>query len=577
MLRRLRFIPDDSIVERTRWYINFRWLYIIMLSLPTVVAIYLSEGMSEPLKVLIVASAFAYFTNGVFYIVARRFVRPGFFQILAIALVVTDILIIDSIIIMLGGVESRSAILFVVPIIMSAATLGRKGIFATAGLALVSYNFIFFMYYIKFLQPNKGLISMLSNPELPQLIYIVTFSTTALLSILMAMDYILRLLRQKEREALKTVDDLKRAQEVGKFGSWEADLTTGKYSWSDEVYRLLGLDPITDDLTIEDFLSMVHIKDRRTLKAILSRAKNRPGHFTMDYRIFDVDGRRHYFHVEGESVADRLGGTVSLIGTIRDVSEEKALEQSKNEFVSLASHQLRTPATVIKQYLSMMLDGYAGELTEMQRTFLETAAGANDRQITIVNSLLGVAQLESGSIHLTFSEINLVTLLESLVKEYQPRAEDKSLTIKFTSKYKQLYCKGDDYHLQTAVENILDNAIRYTLPGKLITVRLFKRSKHVVVSVIDQGVGIDRKDTEKLFKKFSRIENLSTFQEEGAGLGLYWAEKIVSLHRGRIEVESTLGRGTTFSIVLPVASVKKSPPRSIETSRVRRKARVVTH
>jgi signal transduction histidine kinase len=200
----------------------------------------------------------------------------------------------------------------------------------------------------------------------------------------------------------------------------------------------------------------------------------------------------------------------------------------------------------------MLLDGYAGELTDKQRDFLKIASDTNEHQINIVNNLLGVAQLESGKIQLTMTQVDLVALARTLVEEYAPRARNKDQILSFSSRFKRLYCRADEHSLRTVLENILDNAFKYTMPGKAITLRLTKEANTAVISVVDQGVGIASNDLAKLFKKFSRIENPETFHEEGAGLGLYWAEKIIALHGGRIAIESEPGRGTHVKVILPM-------------------------
>jgi signal transduction histidine kinase len=466
-------------------------------------------------------------------------------------------MVINYIIVILGGVESRSVILYVIPIIMSAATLGRKGIYGATALSLLSYNFIFIDYYRHAFRPGGPF-----RTDLPEILYTMVFATTALIAVLLAMDYIIRLLRQKERQALKTVEDIKRAQAVGRFGNWELDIRTNKVTCSDEVYRLIGIPPGPADLALEYYMSFVHPKDRRLLKVAVKRASRQPKRFSFDYRILATNGELRYLHAEGESISDRSGRVSTIIGTVRDTTEERMLDESRNEFVSLASHQLRTPATVIKQYLGMLLDGYAGELTEKQKVFIKTASDTNERQIDIVNNLLDVAQLESGKIQLTLAQVDLLVLIKELVEGFKPQANEKQQTLEFTSRYKRLYCQADWYYLRTVLENILDNALRYTTRHKSVTVKLTKEANAVVIAVIDQGVGITAEDLPKLFKKFSRIENVATFQEEGAGLGLYWSKKVVALHGGRLEAESVYGKGTTFRIILPLADKpKKVRPR----------------
>lgn len=566
MFQRFSFSLDDDIIARTRWYIHFRWFYIFTLAVPTGTSMYISYGWSEPFIVILTAAALGLFSNGVVYFATRFFSKAGHFQLLASALLFADILINNYIILTRGGIESRGFILYVIPVIMSAVIIGRKGIYVTAALALVSYNTIIFADYLNIYR-SYGILNPDLHSRLDAILYTTIFFSAALIAITISMDFIVRLLRQKETQALENIEDLKIAQMVGKFGSWEWDMVSDRIVWSDEIYRSLGMDAETDGLSFERYLSFVHPKDRRRLVAETSKASKRPRRFGFEYRIMLDDGSVRYLRAEGQSLASRTGRVVTIVGTARDITEERLLDQSKNEFVSLASHQLRTPATVVKQYLNMLLDGYAGELTDKQREFLKIASDTNEHQINIVNNLLGVAQLESGKIQLTMTQVDLVALGRSLVEEYAPRSRNKNQTLAFSSRYRQLYVRADEHSLRTVLENILDNALKYTTVGKTIKLRVVKEANAAVISVIDQGVGIASHDLSRLFKKFSRIENPETFNEEGAGLGLYWAEKVVGLHGGRITVDSEPGKGTVIKVMLPMKrQSKKAPYRSKRSS-----------
>lgn len=554
MQRHFRFIPDDDIVNRTRWYINFRWLYLFMLSAPLVLTVYLSRGWSEQLKIALTVAAAALATNVVFLIFSRILNSKSQSHILAVFMILADIAIVTGITVIGGGIESRRVILYVVPIIMSAAMLGRKGIYGSTALSVTSTTAIFIYYYLTELRPGGSLDGVPFYKQFPEAVYNIVFAATALIAVMIAMDYIIRLLRQKERQALRTVEDLKRAQAIGRFGSWDVDVPSNTLTCSDEVYHIIGIARSDGELTIDRYMTFVHPKDRRLIKTVVRRASAKPVRFSFDYRIITADGDLRYVHAEGESATDRSGSVRSIIGTVRDTTEERMLDESKNEFVSLASHQLRTPATVVKQYLGMLLDGYAGELTGKQRLYLKTASDTNERQIAIVNNLLDVAQLESGKIHLTLVKVDLVALTAELIQEFKPRAESKQQTLRLVSRHKHLYGLADSYHLRAVLENIIDNALRYTTINKPVTIHITKESNMAVISVTDRGVGIAPENLSKLFKKFSRIEHPSTFQEEGAGLGLYWSMKVMALHGGKIEVKSVFGKGSTFKVILPLST-----------------------
>lgn len=264
----------------------------------------------------------------------------------------------------------------------------------------------------------------------------------------------------------------------------------------------------------------------------------------------------YYRRKDGSRVAVALtvspvilnGKPMGAIEIFRDITEEIRLDKAKDEFISLASHQLRTPATGVKQYLGMLLEGYAGALSSSQQEFITTAHQSNDRQLRIIDDILRVAAADSGNLVLSREKIDLVQLIKSVIHEQSSKfAEDKQ-TISFISKLPKLEALVDKDLFRMVIENLVDNAHKYTYSGKNIKVHLDESEGQVFIVVQDEGVGIDRFDFDKLFQKFSRLHNPLSVSSGGTGLGLYWVKQIVMLHGGDIEVDSTPGKGTVFSI-----------------------------
>jgi signal transduction histidine kinase len=227
-----------------------------------------------------------------------------------------------------------------------------------------------------------------------------------------------------------------------------------------------------------------------------------------------------------------------------------AFNEAKDEFISIASHQLRTPATAVKQLVGMMLQGYMGNLTTQQLEVLSKAYASNERQLKIVNDLLQVARVDTKNLELTLENYDMVKLINAVVDEQRGEimARQQRLDIKSP---KKVTAKFDTKLIFMALENIISNAIKYTPSGKSIKVKVAADKESVDIAVKDEGIGLSTQDQKKLFQKFSRIENAMNGTVEGNGLGLYWTKKIIDLHNGAIEVMSKKGRGTTFTITLP--------------------------
>lgn len=235
----------------------------------------------------------------------------------------------------------------------------------------------------------------------------------------------------------------------------------------------------------------------------------------------------------------------------RAIARERATESVKNEFLSLASHQLRTPATNVKQHLGLLLEGYLGKLNPKQKEAIKIANDNNEIEINIINDLLGVAKLDLNKIHLRRQTINIYKLVKEVMDAYRPQMRARKQVVKFDKPNKKVEASVDVIYIKSVIENLLDNASKYSSKGSRVYVRISKRADKVVVSIRDEGVGMKRKEMAKLFKKFSRIQNEFSDNVDTTGLGLYWVKQIVELHGGQVSVKSKYGQGSTFSVELP--------------------------
>ena len=240
------------------------------------------------------------------------------------------------------------------------------------------------------------------------------------------------------------------------------------------------------------------------------------------------------------------------------VQELIEINESKDEFISLASHQLRTPATAVKQYVGMILQGFAGDIPPQQEAFLKHAYSSNDRQLRIIDDIMRVAHLDMNRITLANEEFDLRDTIQSAIDDVKPEIEDKKQTIHVEIPSDPLPILADDSYLGMAVSNLIDNASKYTDIDKPIYVAVTKQDGQYVITVRDEGVGIKESDMKKLFIKFSRISNPLSIAANGTGLGLYWAKEIVELHSGTIVAESKIEKGTTFTITLPIEHTSAS-------------------
>jgi|GEM_PF-540026 len=226
------------------------------------------------------------------------------------------------------------------------------------------------------------------------------------------------------------------------------------------------------------------------------------------------------------------------------------IAKAKDDFISLASHQLRTPATGVKQYLGMVLEGYAGEVPAYLEPFLQKAYESNERQLSTVNDLLHVAQLDAGNIRLRRRPTDLTAMLLNIVSEQSAKFGQRRQTLEYDPQGRDVVVPVDPERMRMVFDNLIDNASKYTPDGRTVNVGLRRTNDGALVTVRDEGVGIAPEDVAKAFEKFSRVDNARSELVGGTGLGLYWAKQIVDLHGGSIEVRSEVGKGSEFLVYL---------------------------
>lgn len=275
--------------------------------------------------------------------------------------------------------------------------------------------------------------------------------------------------------------------------------------------------------------------------------------------LYDDNGKLQGFAKVTRNLTERKEHEDSLrnanAALLQQQKELQRLNESKDEFISLASHQLRTPATAIKQLLGILLEGFVGPVPENIEKVIRKTYESNERQIDIINSLLQVAQVDAGKVVLRKKASDLNSMLRELVRHYEGVIAERDQTVRLLIKAEPLPGNVDEQYFRMAIENILDNASKYTKSGGKIDVRSKKNGMYAHIAIKDTGVGISEEDIANLFQKFHRVTNDLSHSISGSGLGLYWVKKIVDLHNGKIEVESQEGKGTTFHIYVPLGMV----------------------
>jgi signal transduction histidine kinase len=285
------------------------------------------------------------------------------------------------------------------------------------------------------------------------------------------------------------------------------------------------------------------------------RKKSGNPYGSADFRVLDavaseliiaIQNALHFEEIQNFNKT--LQGKVEHATTeLRKTNEKlKLLDQTKDEFITMASHQLRTPLTSIKGYLSMVLEGDAGKLTGPQRKMLEQSYASSQRMVYLISDLLNLSRLNTGKFVIESSPVNLAEVVRLEVDQLQETAKSRELTLVYHQPASFPALMLDETKIHQVVMNFIDNAIYYTPAGGTVTVGLRETPTAVEYTVTDTGIGVPKAVQHKLFTKFYRAANAQQARPDGTGLGLFMARKVVAAQGGSIIFESMEGKGSTF-------------------------------
>lgn len=249
----------------------------------------------------------------------------------------------------------------------------------------------------------------------------------------------------------------------------------------------------------------------------------------------------------------------------------KSLDKLKNEFLSIASHQVRTPLSIIKGYISLLRDKKAGDISEQQDHFMKNIQEANDQLINIINDFLNLSRIEQKRMKLEISESDVEKTIEQVLGRLNHEAELKNIKLNFIKEVQDIpKINIDEPKIIEVITNLLDNAIKYSPEKSEIKVTLKKDGDRLKISVTDHGIGIPEDFRDKLFQKFSRAHNAIQHQPNGNGIGLFLVKKIIDAHHGKLSVSSKEGKGTTLTVYLSYKSGLK-PGEEVDATELTKK------
>jgi PAS domain S-box-containing protein len=377
--------------------------------------------------------------------------------------------------------------------------------------------------------------------------------------------------RERVQGALRSSESrLLEAQALAHVGSWEWDVEADHLRWSDEVYRIYGVEPGRFEVTYQTFLAMVHRDDRARLEEAVRDALSTGGLFEVEHRIVRPDGTERTVAGRGRTVCDADGRPTLMLGTELDITDRargeeqrrelaealsarrqaEAASRMKDEFLAIVSHELRTPLNAILGWSHMLgvgsLDA-AGTLKALK--IIERNALMQAR---LIDDLLDVSRFATGQAVVHAAPIAIGAIVNTAVEAIEPSAAARRVVVALTVADPAMLVDGDQARLQQIMSNLLSNAVKFTPEEGRVSVEVQSDATTVTIIVSDSGRGIAPQDLPRVFEPFWQVDTTLTRTNGGLGLGLAIVKSLVEAHAGTVRAESDgLGRGARFIVELP--------------------------
>ncbi|MBV0931233.1 cell wall metabolism sensor histidine kinase WalK [Lentilactobacillus sp. IMAU92037] len=304
----------------------------------------------------------------------------------------------------------------------------------------------------------------------------------------------------------------------------------------------------------QSILDVLDIRKDYSLRDLLEK----PDELILD---FSSDDHSLILHAHFSLIQRESGFISGLVCVLRDITEQQRIDQDRKQFVSNVSHELRTPLTSVRSYIEALSDG-AWKDPKLAPKFLKVTQDETDRMIRMINDLLTLSRMDSGTQKIEVELVNINELFNYVLNRFDMILKkddhpEKTYTIKRKFTNRDLWVDLDTDRFTQVLDNLMNNAIKYSPDGGVITCRLYETRNKVILSISDQGLGIPRKDIPHIFDRFYRVDKARSRQQGGSGLGLAISKEVVEALKGQLWVESVEGKGSTFYIALPYEPIKE--------------------
>lgn len=351
-----------------------------------------------------------------------------------------------------------------------------------------------------------------------------------------------------KQAAIQSEDRLRLAAEAAALGTWDLDLHDHTFIASPRISEIFG-HPVDKPVSLTDFRGQVNVDDMQNIVVKAYYEALVTGNYLYEVRIYWPDGSLHWIKTQGTVLFDDKKQPYRMLGTIQDITESKRDEIRKNDFIAMASHELKTPLTSLKAYIQLLAKKMAKTGDGFAVISLQKADNQVNKMTDLIHGFLDLSKLESGKLQLKIQPFDINQLITETINEAVLTNGGRPIGFKPAG---EIVVNGDKEKIGQVISNFLSNAVKYSNKDTHITISCSTVNGQVQVGVKDEGIGIKLKDQEKLFQRFYRVENDKLKNVSGFGIGLYLANEIIQRHKGKIWVESEEDRGSTFYFSIPL-------------------------
>jgi PAS domain S-box-containing protein len=336
---------------------------------------------------------------------------------------------------------------------------------------------------------------------------------------------------------------------------WDWNLETNKITWNKNFRKMFGLPSDQIELTVDSWYNRIHPKDKkRVVRGLYKVIGSDQGQWTDEYRFQKIDGSYISILDRGYVLRNRNFKPYRMVGCMADITERIEQETQKDAFLGIASHELKTPLTILKAFIQVIEKQLEVKNYDLLEHYIKKTNKHINKLTALISDLLDVSKIQAGELKLNLAEIDITELITECTVQMLHESPKHQLIINKEADFK---VQGDVARIEQVISNFLSNAIKYSPDADKVLININKINNNIKISVNDYGVGIPREKLSKIFTRFYRVEE-SASKFPGLGLGLHIAAEIVKRHKGEVGVESEPGKGSVFYFTIPEGLAKEA-------------------